>query len=159
MEPSCDLISLVYVSASVVPFSKLDLLELLTKSRENNSRLGITGMLLFKDGNFLQVLEGDRKNVQSLYQKISGDPRHNKVAGLFEGSSQQRDFPDWSMGFHDLRSPETVTIPGSNHFLDSSLTTADFASDPGRAKKLLLLFKENKLLSAKGIGVGEDCYF
>jgi hypothetical protein len=42
-----------------------------------------------------------------------------------------------------------MRIPGSNHLLDSSLTAADFASDPSRAKKLLLLFKEDKLLSAK----------
>ena len=146
------LISLVYVSTSVVPFSKQDFLELLAKSRENNLKLGITGMLLFKDGNFLQVHEGDREKVHSLYQKITQDPRHAKLAGLFEGSSTERDFPDWSMGFHDLRSPETVKIPGSNYFLDTSLTAADFSSDPGRAKKLLLLFKENKLLTGKGAG-------
>ena len=152
MEHSGGLTALVYVSESVVPFSKENLSELLTKSRENNSRLGITGMLLFKDGNFLQVLEGEREKVHDLYQRIRRDPRHSKLTGLFEGSLTERDFPDWSMGFHDLGSPQTIRIPGSNHFLHTSLTTADLASDPSRAKKLLLLFKENKLLSAKGTG-------
>jgi len=152
MEHSGALISLVYLSTAMVPFSKQDLLELLAKSRENNSKLGITGMLLFKNGNFLQVLEGEREKVRDLYHKIGRDPRHGKLIGLFEDSSTGPDFPDWSMGFHDLGSPQTMRIPGSNHLLDSSLTSADFASDPSRAKKLLLLFKEDKLLSAKGTG-------
>ena len=154
MTHSGDLISLVYVSTSVTPFSTQDLLELLAKSRENNTSLGITGMLLFKDGNFLQVLEGDREKVHSLYQKIAEDPRHAKVVGLFEGACNQRDFPDWSMGFHDLRSAEAMNIPGSNHFLDTSLTAADFSSDASRAKKLVLRFKEGKLLTSKGAAAG-----
>jgi hypothetical protein len=145
-----DSISLVYVSTATIPFFRLDLRELLSKSRDHNVELGITGMLLFKDGNFLQVLEGEREKVRALYQKISGDPRHSKIATLFEGTSDRRDFPDWSMGFQDLGAPETMKIPGYSHFLNTSLTAADFSSDPGRAKTLLLLFKENKVPRAKG---------
>jgi hypothetical protein len=51
--------SIVYVSSALKPFSKTDLLTLLEKSRENNTSLGISGMLLYKDGNFMQVLEGE----------------------------------------------------------------------------------------------------
>jgi hypothetical protein len=58
MEVPENLISLVYLSAAVFPFQPEDLLELLGKSQERNHKLGITGMLLFKQGNFLQVLEG-----------------------------------------------------------------------------------------------------
>jgi len=144
MEHSGDLISLIYLSAATVPFLKQDLLELLTLSRANNSKLGITGMLLFKDGNFLQTLEGEQKKVL--------DRRHQNLVALWQGPCTERAFPDWSMGFHDLRSADAAQTPGFNSFLDTSLTSVDFATDPGRAKKLLLLFKEEKLL-AKATGV------
>jgi hypothetical protein len=149
--PPGDLISLVYLSQAVVPFSKRDLADLLAKSRANNSTLGVTGMLLYKQGNFLQVLEGEREKVLALYQKIVKDFRHRRVTSLSSGKISQRDFPDCTMGFRDLGSADAARIPGFSPFLETSLTTADFAVDPGRARKLLLLFKEEKLL-AKGRG-------
>jgi Sensors of blue-light using FAD len=66
MNNSGEMFSVVYLSEASVPFSEKDLRELLTKSRENNSELGLTGMLLFKSGNFLQVLEGKKEKVGSL---------------------------------------------------------------------------------------------
>jgi hypothetical protein len=147
MEHSGDLISLIYLSAATVPFSALELRELLTKSRENNSKLHITGMLLFKDGNFLQALEGEEKKVLALYEKIALDRRHQSLVVLWQGPCSERVFPDWSMGFHDLRSADVARTPGFNSFLDTTLTSADFATDPGRARKLLLLFKEERLLT------------
>jgi hypothetical protein len=153
MAYSDELISLVYLSTAVVRFSAQDLVELLTKCRDNNSKLGITGMLLFKDGNFLQVLEGERGKVLALYKRIGKDSRHRRVTALSQGPITQRDFPDWSMGFHDLGADNTLRTPGFSPFLDTSLRAADFSGDPGRAKKLLLLFKEEKLL-AKGTGAG-----
>jgi hypothetical protein len=149
---SSDLISLVYLSEAVVPFSKRDLTELLTKSRENNSTLGVTGMLLYKKGNFLQALEGEREKVLELYKKIARDFRHRRVTSLSSAKVTQREFPDWSMGFHDLSSAEAIKTPGFTAFLETNLSVIDFASEPGRAKKLLLLFKEEKLLAkAKGV--------
>jgi hypothetical protein len=147
MANSGDIFSLIYLSESTIDFSQQDLRELLTKARENNSRLGVSGMLLFKDGNFLQVLEGEKETVLALYKKISLDTRHTRITALFQSFSAQRDFPDWSMGFQDLNSPETTNIPGVTHFLATSLTTADFV-DAKRAKRLLLLFKEEKLLES-----------
>lgn len=147
MASSGDILSLIYLSASTVDFSHQDLRELLSKARENNSSLGVTGMLLFKGGTFLQVLEGQKEVVLALYNKISLDTRHTQITTVFQGVSPQREFPDWSMGFHDLNSPDTKNIPGFTHFLASSLTTADFG-DAKRAKRLLLLFKEEKLLGS-----------
>ena len=57
---------LVYVSSAVRPFSKSELVELLNVTRDNNSRLGVTGMLLYRDGNFMQVLEGGEPVVRAL---------------------------------------------------------------------------------------------
>jgi hypothetical protein len=139
--------SVVYLSEGTRNFSGKDLRELLAKARETNTKLEITGMLLFKAGNFLQVLEGDREKVLTLFEKIAQDQRHHRITVLFKGASAQRDFPDWSMGFHDLDSPDTKKIPGFTHFLRTTLTSSDFA-DARRAKRLLLLFKEEKLFGS-----------
>ncbi len=149
MTHSGDLISLVYLSEAVGHFSHLDLAELLAKSRANNSTLGITGMLLFKEGKFLQALEGKRGDVMALYRKIGKDFRHRKVISLSCETITRRDFPDWTMGFHDLGAAQALNIPGLNSFLNSTLTMTDFATEPGRAKRLLLMFKEEKLLAKR----------
>jgi hypothetical protein len=71
--------SVVYLSEGTRSFSEQDLQQILTKARETNSKLGISGMLLFKGGKFLQVLEGDREKVMTLFDQIAQDPRHNRV--------------------------------------------------------------------------------
>jgi Sensors of blue-light using FAD len=101
MAPSEDLISLVYLSEAVGHLSHLELAELLAKSRANNFTLGITGMLLFKQGRFLQALEGKRDDVMTLYRKIGKDFRHRKVIMLSSETITHRNFPDWTMGFYD----------------------------------------------------------
>jgi len=60
------LYSLVYVSSAVTFFSSAELVTLLEKSRANNTRLGISGLLLYKDGNTMQLLEGERDIVLAL---------------------------------------------------------------------------------------------
>jgi hypothetical protein len=109
-------------------------------------------MLLCKDWNFLQVLEGGKGKVKIIFHKISRDSRHKGVTILHRGFSEKREFPDWSMGFRDLRSPDVANIPGYSHFLESSLSLAGFAANPSRAKKLLLLFKDEKGSAAKSSG-------
>jgi hypothetical protein len=150
MPPTTQVFSLVYLSSATISFSDLDLIELLKQSRKNNSKIGLTGMLLFKDGDFLQVLEGEEEKVRALYHRIGRDPRHGRLTVLFQGFSSKRDFPDWSMGYHNLNCPETAKIPGFSLFLDTPLTSAGLAN-PGRAKKLLLLFKEENWLRTANI--------
>jgi len=81
---------LVYVSSATLPFSGEDLRALLATCRENNAELGVTGMLLYKDGNFMQVLEGDEQAVRGLYARIAADPRHGGEITLQEGFSEGR---------------------------------------------------------------------
>jgi hypothetical protein len=134
---------LVYVSSAIVPFSPAELVDLLAKSRENNAKLGISGALLYKDGNFMQVLEGPAEQVQSLYAKIGRDPRHRGVLRLLEGTQPTRQFVDWSMAFRNLNAPEARTMQGYSEFLNTSLTGSEFVSDPTRCQKLLATFKKS----------------
>ena len=133
--------SLVYVSSATLPFSAEDLRDLLATCRENNAALGVTGMLLYKDGNFMQVLEGDEKAVRGLYARIEADPRHGGEITLQQGFTERRQFPDWSMGFRDLNSTEEASTPGYSEFLNAPLTGREFPGVPSRAQKLLLSFK------------------
>lgn len=132
---------LVYVSSATRPFSEADLSDLLETSRENNAKLGITGMLLYKDGNLMQVLEGEEELVRALYEKIGTDPRHDGAITLHQSIAEERQFPDWSMGFRNLDSPELRTVPGYSEFLNSPLTGGEFSADPSRSQRLLLTFK------------------
>lgn len=133
--------SLVYVSSATLPFSGEDLRALLATCRKNNAGLGVTGMLLYKDGNFMQLIEGDQGAVLGLYAKIAADGRHGGEITLNKGFVEERQFPDWSMAFRDLGLPEERSSPGYSEFLNSSLTGREFSENPSRAQKLLLTFK------------------
>ncbi|MEP6901856.1 MAG: BLUF domain-containing protein [Actinomycetota bacterium] len=134
---------IIYVSSAVKLFSPSELLSLLAKCHENNVKLGITGMLLYKDGNFMQILEGKEEVVRNLYNKIAKDPRHRGTITLLKGHLEERQFPAWSMGFRDLNSSDTLATPGYSEFLNTRLTGEDFSADPTQAQKLLLSFKKN----------------
>jgi hypothetical protein len=134
--------SLVYVSRSNQNFKEDQLLELLRTFRENNLRLQITGLLLYKDGNFMQLLEGAKDVVNGLYEKISRDIRHVNVNTLIDETVETRLFPEWSMGFQSLNKMNPVEVPGYSDFLHDDLTGDQFVRDPSRALSLLTLFKK-----------------
>jgi len=73
------LISLVYVSFANLDMSEDELRDILTKARENNQKLELTGMLLYRNGFFIQALEGEEEVVTALYEKIKQDPRHRSI--------------------------------------------------------------------------------
>ena len=133
----------VYASSAVQLFAPEELLALLETSRRNNAARGVSGMLLYKEGNFLQVLEGREAAVRAITAKIQRDPRHRGIITLIEGFESEYQFPEWSMGFCDLRSDEAQTTPGYSAFLESSFDPKVLSADPTAAQRLLLSFKRN----------------
>lgn len=132
---------LIYLSIATQEFTTDELVDLLNVARTHNGEIGITGMLLYKDGRFMQILEGKKETVQSLFKKISNDPRHHKVVTLLEGPCEAREFPDWSMGFRSLDSADLSATPGYSEFLNRPFTEDEFLPDPTRAQRLLRVFK------------------
>lgn len=132
---------LVYVSAATHLFSRDELDEILTQSYANNARLGISGALLYKGGNVMQVLEGEKSAVETLYAKIARDPRHTGLITVLAGEQSDRQFADWSMAFRDLNEGQARATPGYSEFLNTRLTSDEFASNPTLARKLLSSFK------------------
>jgi len=107
---------LIYSSAALKDLNGVELSRILLSARKNNAGLGITGMLLYHEGSFLQVLEGDEANVEALFQRIGKDPRHGRVLILLRRSIQARQFQDWSMGFVDIKGI-AGGLPGYTEFL------------------------------------------
>jgi hypothetical protein len=92
------LVRLLYVSRAVPAVDHEELLAILRKSKANNPALGITGVLCFSEGTFLQVLEGGRSAVNRLYNRIAADARHTQVELLASEEIGERRFAGWSMG-------------------------------------------------------------
>lgn len=134
--------SLVYVSAAVTWFNPGELRGLLAGARAHNARAGITGMLLYKDGNFMQALEGDEGAVLSLRDRIAGDRRHRGLVTLCSGATEARQFSDWTMGFADLGAPDGQWPEGYSGFLDLPLTATAFEPAPQRCRDLLQVFRQ-----------------
>lgn len=131
----------VYVSSAAGLFDKPALLDLLNKARENNRKLDVTGMLLYRDGDFIQLLEGERATVEALYRTIAGDPRHTGATLILEEYATERLFSDWSMGFRDLSNPDVQSTPGFSQFMNSRHVADGFGDDPAASLELLRLFQ------------------
>lgn len=86
---------IVYCSKARRPFSEDELADLLEHTRANNRRKGITGLLCYSEGHFVQVVEGPRPVVQHLYALIERDPRHYQLQVLNQGAGPLHRFPDW----------------------------------------------------------------
>jgi hypothetical protein len=134
--------SLVYVSSAVEVFSQQELEALLKKSRMNNCEREITGMLLYKEGNFMQFLEGPKAQVIKLMDIVKADPRHRGLMVLLQEEQPERLFSEWSMGFKKYNKGDKLVIPGHSDFLNLPLTSEEFMANPSRSMQLLLSFKK-----------------
>jgi hypothetical protein len=88
----------MYASRAAESVDHDALLAILKKSKANNPAIGITGVLCFSGGIFLQVLEGGRAGINQLYNRIAADPRHTDVVLLSYEEIGERRFAGWSMG-------------------------------------------------------------
>lgn len=93
---------LIYLSRATAPFSDAQLHDLLTQTRLHNAAHGITGVLLYGNDQFVQVMEGEAAAVRTLYERIQHDPRHSGVTTFADKDITERAFPDWSMAFNAL---------------------------------------------------------
>lgn len=110
------MIQISYISSATEPWSTQELLRLLQQCRENNAGNGVTGMLLYGNETFLQVLEGEEKVINDLVDKIRTDPRHTNVQILHRRTIQRRQYSDWSMGFKRVSDKELQHVEGLRDF-------------------------------------------
>lgn len=92
-------IQIIYTSRANTPFSDSELDQLLAHCVSRNTPENFTGMLLYGNGKFMQVLEGDADKLDLAMKQISQDKHHHDVNILVRTPIKQRDFSEWSMGF------------------------------------------------------------
>ena len=111
---------IIYSSDASIPMQSDDLEDLLDQARELNGQRGITGALVYVDGIFLQILEGEAPTIKALMARISRDLRHEAVTVLQEGEVPSARFSDWTMAYISatpeqvadwLRLPGTTPVP------------------------------------------------
>ncbi len=138
-----ELVQLIYCSAAAkADIAKSELDKILEVARLDNAKVGITGILLFREGSFFQVLEGDREAIEALFEKISLDKRHNRIRKILIEPIDERGFAAWTMGYPKITSKELAEIPGLNDFFSRGKSYLEL--EEGNAKTLLAAFKEGK---------------
>lgn len=131
------------MSTAVVPFSEDDLTDLLAISRENNRASGLTGMLLYADGHFIQTLEGPSDDVHATVARINRDGRHRSVISVLTEEIETRAFPDWSMGFETVSADEaSAQLPGFNDYLDGKPMSPERIKELGHAGIFHRVFRD-----------------
>lgn len=134
---------LVYSSSARNGMTEEELKLILESAKVRNARRGVTGMLLFRDGVFLQLLEGEEVDVRYVYNRIVNDPRHQRVVNLPQEKSDQRDFASWSMGYQvptDAQIAATGAPGLASHTPGASFSMLEM--DPPFAIKLIVSFAE-----------------
>jgi serine/threonine-protein kinase len=130
---------LVYVSRSISEITTTELVDILTRAQYKNLRLDVSGLLVFRDGRFMQLLEGAEKTVKDLFSTIRQDPRHTDVEVIWEHDSIARCMPSWVMGF-SASEKGSEDISAQNFYIPPDATVQICESMEGEAGAHFLQF-------------------
>ncbi|MEM8559363.1 MAG: BLUF domain-containing protein [Bacteroidota bacterium] len=134
------LIQLIYTSKATGLVGLPTLTDILSVSRSNNTRDQVTGLLLYHEGHYIQVFEGLSGDVNAVYRRVLGDPRHRDVQLLVRRQVAYRTFPNWAMGFRNVAElPEDLQRHVSTFLQDGTLRGV---ARPGLAHRFLDVFRE-----------------
>jgi hypothetical protein len=128
---------LIYSSEATGEMARTDLEQMLRESRLRNTRRDITGVLVFSNGVFLQVLEGEREDVEDLMESIQRDPRHRDIKVIQEEEIDRRAFPTWRMAYLSPRAEDVSAWTGLEGAASVESVLATLRSDPDRIPRVL----------------------
>lgn len=103
---------LLYTSRAARPLGDADLAAILMASRDRNADRDITGLLLYGEQHFFQLLEGAEDAVRALFARIRTDRRHEALTVIATRQLDRRGFPGWSMGFRSVGGRDVANLPG-----------------------------------------------
>lgn len=133
---------IVYTSLATRDLEQAELTALLDHARRANQARGITGMMIYRKREFLQLLEGEQAEVQALYERIARDGRHHQIAKIWDGPITARSFGDWEMAFVAPDDASLQSHPGYRDLMDRGLIAA---SGDSTGKKLLISLRDDFL--------------
>ncbi len=93
---------LVYVSNRKPNCTEEEIEKILESCKKNNPPLEITGVLLYSENKFIQLVEGEAKVIMDLYEKIKKDSRHTNPMMISYGPIKEKSFPSWHMGTKNI---------------------------------------------------------
>ena len=121
-----NLASIIYISTAHIGLTSEDIDSILENSRVRNSKINITGMLLYCNGTFMQYLEGPTESLDALYSKIELDERHHGVMQYFYRPIESRICSDWSMAYSVA--PQTFIDEVTQAFLSNESNQNEIVS-------------------------------
>ena len=136
--------SLVYVSSAVRLLSHEEIDYLLRRARERNKEYGVTGILLYIGGNFMQYIEGPRDNLDVIYKIIQEDELHSGLILVSREAIESRQFGDWAMAYQTRDVEGYVGSPGERKLIEMILEMP--GDNPSTAQIVLHSFwSQNRL--------------
>lgn len=139
---------LTYSSVASPGISVTDIEDIISEAKQFNTAHDITGCLIYNNGYFLQILEGDKQLVMILINKIKLDDRHDHFAILSEGQTKFRTFKDWAMAYY--HNPLNAELNREvQEIKDSLLELSSSSKKPNFALKVFWYNVKN-LLTEKG---------
>lgn len=127
---------IIYSSESATPMQMDELEEILEHARSSNSAKGITGALVYVEGIFLQILEGEIESVQNLMTRISSDVRHETVTVLKEGEISSAIFSDWTMAYVGATPEQVAKWAGLRETTAVPEILTNLRQDPNKATQV-----------------------
>jgi hypothetical protein len=143
-----ELYELIYVSVATAELSPADLKSLLDEVRPKNAQRDVSGLLVYRHGEFMQLLEGGKEEIFGVYRKVANDPRHRQVNLLWSGPIAERAFAGWEMAFigpDDLANRKTA---GYSDFLEQDFSALSLGGTPSMGKDFLLSLRNDFLRPA-----------
>jgi hypothetical protein len=129
---------IMYSSQATKPMTVTDLEKILTDARAGNQSRNVTGALVYVDGVFFQILEGDQAVVRDLMANIASDTRHHSVKVFYEAQVDVRAFESWSMAYLGPTAQEMSTWAGLPATATVEEVLADVNRDPDRVPRTLI---------------------
>lgn len=141
---------IIYSSQAKEAMTLTTLVVLLMQARSLNERRHVTGALVYGDGQFMQVMEGEEAVIKDLYARVLTDPRHRDVRTLAEGPIAGRSFAQWSMAFGEVPAAEFQVLQRVAAYQTPAQLADQLATSQAAEAPLLAKMKELVNTHAKG---------
>jgi len=132
---------LIYTSFATHEMDENDLTSLLEQSREKNIRQNITGILVYYKRGFIQLFEGEKSDIFSLYETICKDERNQQNQLLWDGEIKERSFTDWSMAFLSDKDIDQTKLKAYSTFLQEGVSALHLSGNKTMGRRLLIDMK------------------
>lgn len=133
---------LLYTSVSPQGLDEDELIKIVMDAQRRNAELGVTGILAYCDREIMQIIEGDKDVILTLFEKIKSDPRHTLVNVFYQGEVAKRSFSDWTMESLMLDKQQANQLFRTK-LPSSSTPISDLCQEsPSRGKKTFLSLRD-----------------